>query len=122
MNPTFTNEHPQRTQQSGGRGAETESRKPGSQGQRIMQRIDMDKLMETVRKLGADAIQQTKQHPQIAVGVGVGVGFIAGSLLGSRMGQMLCAVGLGYLIRHATVGNNLEMIQRSLEKMGSHTR
>ena len=114
MNPTFTNDHPQRNNKT----AESENRKSSRDNQRMTSSFDMDKVRETMRKLGTDAIEQTKAHPQIAVGVGVGIGFIAGSIFGTRLGQLACALGAGYVLKHALAnGASLDSIQRSIEKL-----
>ncbi|HEY1697013.1 MAG TPA: hypothetical protein VGG39_32865 [Polyangiaceae bacterium] len=128
MNPTFSNEHEQRTQQQAGagEGSETGSGKGahrnGNAGHAAAARVDVDRMKETLRKLGTDVLAQTKLHPQIAVGIGVGVGFIAGSIFGSRLGQLAFAGALGYVARYA-LGNGvtLEGIQQSLERMASTT-
>jgi hypothetical protein len=126
MNPTFSSEHAehgQRTQQPVGKGSDTGADKGTHRGGRAAAaRVDLDRMKETMRKLGADMLEQTKLHPQIAVGVGVGVGFIAGSILGSRLGQLALVGALGYLARYA-LGNGvtLEGIKDSLDRMASST-
>jgi hypothetical protein len=45
------------------------------------------------------------KRPYVFVGGAAALGFFAGSLLGSRFGQLVLAVGLGYIARNVLGGD-----------------
>jgi hypothetical protein len=82
------------------------------------ERTNTKRVLEMARKLGADATAQARRRPQLAIGVALAVGFVAGSVLGTRLGQVLVAGAAGYLIKHVLLGDSaLEELRRSLERI-----
>jgi len=81
-------------------------------------RVAMDRLREVGRNLGAQIDQQVRKSPYVALGAAAGIGFVAGSLFGSRLGQLLLAAGIGYAAKNA-LGDELgiERLQAGLEKL-----
>ncbi len=53
------------------------------------------------RNLGIQLEEQVQKRPFLLLGATVGVGFAAGSLFGSRLGQLVLAAGVGYCLRNA---------------------
>jgi hypothetical protein len=62
--------------------------------------------------------EQVHKRPFAILGATVGLGFAAGSLFGSRLGQMLLAGGIGYIIRNATGAEpSVDRIRTGLERL-----
>ena len=59
-------------------------------------RTEIARLREVGRNLGGQIDEQVRKRPYVGLGAAAGVGFVAGSLLGSRLGQVLLAAGIGY--------------------------
>jgi hypothetical protein len=80
--------------------------------------IEIDRLKEVGRNLGGQLDEQVRQRPYVVLGAAVGVGFVAGSIFGSRLGQMLLAVALGYAAKRM-LGEDfgMERIQAELERL-----
>ncbi len=54
----------------------------------------------------------------MVIGAAAGVGFAAGSVLGSRLGQVLLAAGMGYVAKHVLAGDlGIDRIQAGLERL-----
>lgn len=81
-------------------------------------RLEMDRLREVGKNLSEQIDQQVRKRPYVVAGAAVGVGFVAGSFLGSRLGQMLLAAGIGFAARSALAGDlSVEGIRHGLEKI-----
>jgi len=61
-------------------------------------------LAEVARNLGSQLDEQVHKRPYVLVGSAAVLGFVAGSLLGSRFGQLVLAVSLGYVARNVLGG------------------
>ncbi len=61
-------------------------------------------LAEVARNLGSQIDEQVHKRPYVVVGSTAVLGFVAGSLFGSRFGQLVLAVGLGYVARNVLGG------------------
>ncbi len=59
---------------------------------------------EVARNLGSQIDEQVHKRPYVVVGSTAVLGFVAGSLFGSRFGQLVLAVGLGYVARNVLGG------------------
>jgi hypothetical protein len=80
--------------------------------------IEMDRLREVGRNLGSQIDEQVRKRPYVVLGAAAGFGFVAGSVLGSRLGQMLLAVGVGYAAKRVLGGDfGIDRIQAELEKL-----
>jgi ElaB/YqjD/DUF883 family membrane-anchored ribosome-binding protein len=78
------------------------------------------RLREAGRNLGEQIDGQVRKRPYVALGAAAGVGFVAGSLFGSRLGQVLLAAGIGYAAKHALgadLGLGLDRIHSALERL-----
>lgn len=85
-------------------------------------RIEMARLREVGRNLGAQIEEQVQKRPYVVIGAAAGIGFVAGSLFGSRLGQVLLAAGLGYVAKNVLSGDiGVERIQEGIEKL-AHER
>jgi hypothetical protein len=116
MNQTFENERRPRTQE------ETENRREARPRTRINVE-NVKRLAETGRRLGNEAMGHARRRPQLAIGVALATGFVAGSIFGSRLGQVMLASAAGYLVKHALSGDSaLEEIRLSLERLVDGTR
>ncbi|MGD0676732.1 MAG: hypothetical protein ABSC94_15065 [Polyangiaceae bacterium] len=81
-------------------------------------RAQVARLREVSVNLGQQIGDQVRKRPYAAIGAAAAVGFVAGSIFGSRPGQLVLACGLGYLARNALNGPaGVERIQAGLEKL-----
>lgn len=81
----------------------------------------MDRLRAAGKNLGTQLEEQVRKRPYVVLGAAAGVGFVAGSLLGSRLGQLLIAVGIGYAAREAleegAAGAGIDRIREGIEQL-----
>lgn len=88
------------------------------QERRGEQGLDVARLREVGKNLGAQIEEQVQKRPYVVIGAAAGVGFVAGSLFGSRLGQMLLAAGLGYVAKNLLSGDiDVERLQEKLEEI-----
>lgn len=114
MNRTSIDEQGQRAQQPQGTGER--ERREEERG------IEMARLREVGRNLGAQIEEQVQKRPYVVLGAAAGIGFVAGSLFGSRLGQVLLAAGLGYVAKNVLSGDlDVERLQEGIEKL-AHER
>jgi ElaB/YqjD/DUF883 family membrane-anchored ribosome-binding protein len=84
--------------------------------------LDVARLREVGRNLVMQVEQQARKRPYVALGAAAGIGFVAGSLFGSRLGQVLLAAGVGYAARNILDGDvGIERLQENFEKL-AHER
>ena len=62
--------------------------------------VALERLKEVGKNLGDQIEDQLRERPYVVLGVATGIGFIAGSVMGSRLGQMAVALAGGYLARN----------------------
>lgn len=107
--PTAEHERPE---ERGG----TRRKRSAEDGER--RKLEIAKLREVTRNLGAQLEEQVGKRPYVVIGAAAGLGFMAGSLFGSRLGQVLLAAALGYAMKNA-MGDELgvERIRAGLEKL-----
>ena len=80
--------------------------------------IEMDRLREVGRNLGGQIDEQVHKRPYVVLGAAAGFGFVAGSILGSRLGQVLLAAGVGYVAKRVLGGElGIDRIQAGIEKL-----
>lgn len=80
--------------------------------------LDVARLREVGKNLGAQIEEQVQKRPYVVIGAAAGIGFVAGSLFGSRLGQMLLAAGLGYVAKNLLAGDiDVERLQERLEEI-----
>jgi ElaB/YqjD/DUF883 family membrane-anchored ribosome-binding protein len=90
----------------------------GGDGEGEPRMLDMARLREVGRNLGAQVEEQVHTRPYVIIGAAAGIGFVAGSLFGSRLGQLLLACGLGYLAKNILDGEiGVERLEQGLEKL-----
>ncbi len=81
-------------------------------------RIEVAKLREVGRNLGSQLEEQTRKRPYVVVGAAAGLGFVAGSIFGSRLGQVILAVGVGYAAKHLLGGDfGVDRLEEGLGKL-----
>jgi hypothetical protein len=80
--------------------------------------LDLDRLREVGRNLGGQLDEQVRKRPYAVLGAAAGFGFVAGSILGSRFGQVLLAAGVGYAAKRV-LGDEfgVDRIQAGLERL-----
>ncbi len=106
----------ERSQPSAGRHAAAGQRANPASAQKA--RIEMDRLREVGRNLGDQLDEQVHKRPYVVIGAAAGVGFVAGSILGSRLGQVLLAAGVGYAAKHVLGGDfGLDRLQAGLDRL-----
>lgn len=104
MNRTTTNE-----------GSRTQ---PQQEQHREEHGLDVARLREVGKNLGEQIEEQVHKRPYVVIGAAAGIGFVAGSLFGSRLGQMLLAAGLGYVAKNLLAGDiDVERLQEKLEEI-----
>ncbi len=93
----------------------------GAEGEgRSHQALHIGRLGEVARNLGAQLDEQVHKRPYVVLGTTAALGFVAGSVLGSRFGQLVLAVGLGYVVRNVLGGEiDLGALSAEAEKLGS---
>jgi hypothetical protein len=80
--------------------------------------LEMARLREVGRNLSGQLDDQVRKRPYAVVGAAAGIGFVAGSILGSRLGQVLLAAGMGYMAKHVLAGDfGIDRIQAGLERL-----
>jgi ElaB/YqjD/DUF883 family membrane-anchored ribosome-binding protein len=85
-------------------------------------RLEMERLREVGQNLGAQIDEQVHKRPYVVAGVAAGLGFVAGSFLGSRLGQLILAGGIGFLVKSAMDGDfSAERLRSRLEKIAGST-
>ncbi len=85
---------------------------------RERRRAEMARLREVGRNLGAQIEEQVHKRPFVILGAAVGAGFIAGSLFGSRLGQIMLAAGIGYAAKNVIGGDlDVEGLEAGLERL-----
>jgi ElaB/YqjD/DUF883 family membrane-anchored ribosome-binding protein len=106
----------ERPQASGARRAEHGPRTDSAASHKA--RIDIERLREVGKNLGGQVDDQVQKRPYVVIGAAAGAGFIAGSILGSRLGQILLATGVGYAAKQLLGSDfGLERLQAGLEKL-----
>jgi ElaB/YqjD/DUF883 family membrane-anchored ribosome-binding protein len=96
----------------------TTTRDDGSRTQQEPHGLDVSRLREVGKNLGAQIEEQVQKRPYVVIGAAAGIGFVAGSLFGSRLGQMLLAAGLGYVAKNLVAGDiDVERLQEKLEEI-----
>jgi ElaB/YqjD/DUF883 family membrane-anchored ribosome-binding protein len=85
-------------------------------------RIELGRWRDAGRNLSAQIDEQVHKRPYVALGAAAGLGFVAGSMFGTRLGQLVMAIGLGYVAK-GILGDaaSLEALQAGLEKMTGET-
>jgi ElaB/YqjD/DUF883 family membrane-anchored ribosome-binding protein len=125
MNRTNVDEQGQRV-----RDEERQEGRPRHISERVRRRmageeggIEMDRLREVGRNIGSQLEEQVQKRPYVVIGAAAGIGFVAGSLFGSRLGQMLLAAGIGYLVKNVVNGDiGVDRIQERLERLTQEGR
>jgi hypothetical protein len=78
----------------------------------------MERLRAAGKNLRAELEEQVRKRPYVVIGAAAGVGFVAGSLLGSRLGQLLIAAGIGYVARETLErGPGMDRIREGIEQL-----
>ncbi len=58
--------------------------------------VDIKKYLDDAKSMGKTLETQMSSRPYVVLGAVAGASFVAGSLLGSRIGQLAVAIGVGY--------------------------
>jgi hypothetical protein len=120
MNKTSIEEQPRRSE-SDDRPAKRAGR-VRDDGARSAHGVDWVRVAEVGRKLATQVGEQTRKRPYAALGAATGLGFVAGSLFGSRLGQVFLAASLGYVAKNLLGGDlGVQQLQENLEKL-AHER
>ncbi|HZU83081.1 MAG TPA: hypothetical protein VE987_09205 [Polyangiaceae bacterium] len=121
MNRTSIDEQQRRSDEEERTRRRARARAGEHEGHGEREGFDMARLREVGRNLGMQVGEQARKRPYVALGAAAGVGFVAGSLFGSRLGQMLLAAGLGYFAKNVLEGDIGERLQDNIEKI-AHER
>jgi len=105
--------------------APQERRGQGQRHERLqenLRKVDIGRLRDVGRNLATQLEQQAGKRPFVVIGAAAGVGFVAGSVFGSRLGQVLLAAAAGYFAKNVLEGDiGLERLEDNLEKL-AHER
>jgi hypothetical protein len=89
----------------------------GARPRRGRPAFDRARMRELSRNLGLQLKAQTGKRPYVMLGAAASIGFIAGSLFGSRLGQVALAAGIGYVAKNVLQGNvDLESLGQRVEQ------
>jgi len=92
----------------------------GQEAEANVRRREVERLREIGRNLGGQIEEQVRKRPLVVAGAAAGIGFVAGSLFGSRLGQVLLAVGIGYMAKNLASGElGVDRIQARIEKLAN---
>jgi hypothetical protein len=118
MNQTNSDGARQPTQQDSRRGARGEGTRREGQGHSV----DFARLRDLAGNLSAQLGEQARKRPYVTAGAVASIGFVAGSMFGSRLGQLLLAASAGYFAKSVLAGSNgIERLQDNLERL-AHER
>ncbi|MCL2449279.1 MAG: hypothetical protein FWD17_10050 [Polyangiaceae bacterium] len=101
---------------AGSAGESKPERKRRLQGTGERGRKEVQRWLDAGKNLGSQLDEQVQKRPYVAVGAAAGLGFVAGSLFGTRLGQLALALGIGYVVK-SMLGEraNLESLEAGLE-------
>ncbi len=109
---------PSRDQQQPGEEENGVGARRRSRQEELGRAFDPARLAELGRHLGAQISEQARRRPYAILSAAAGIGFVAGSLLGSKLGQIALAVGVGYVAKNVVEGElGLELVRHALEKL-----
>jgi hypothetical protein len=74
--------------------------------------VDIKKYLDDAKSMGKNLESQMTTRPYVVLGAVAGVSFVAGSLLGSRLGQLAVAIGIGYAATHFLQDTDVKSIAR----------
>lgn len=74
--------------------------------------VDIKKYLDDAKSMGKNLESQMTTRPYVVLGAVAGVSFVAGSLLGSRIGQLAVAIGLGYAATHFLQDTDVKSLAR----------
>jgi hypothetical protein len=111
-----------KTEESGQESKARGASRVGSLGQEGEGELSLDRVREITRNLGEQLETQIHERPFVVLGAVAGASFVAGSLLGSRLGQIAVAIAGGYLVRNALnqaagPGGVQRVVKESIEKI-----
>jgi ElaB/YqjD/DUF883 family membrane-anchored ribosome-binding protein len=81
-------------------------------------RIDLSRLREAGIRARRQLEEQVRKRPYTVLGATAGVGFVVGSVLGSRLGQVAVAAGIGYLAKSLLERDVVDRLRLQIEKLG----
>jgi hypothetical protein len=114
MNRTSMDD-PQQQQQDEGNGVGPHERMRHQERGRT---FDPARLRELGGRLGAQLEAQARKHPYATISAAAGLGFVAGSLFGSKLGQVALAAGVGYVAKNVLEGDlAVELLRQAIEKL-----
>jgi ElaB/YqjD/DUF883 family membrane-anchored ribosome-binding protein len=107
-----------RSQQPTEQEERTSTRGAGREARNDRAKAEMARLREAGKNLGTQLEEQVRKRPYVVIGAAAGLGFVAGSLFGSRLGQVLLAAGLGYLAKNVLEGDiGIDHIKEGIERL-----
>ena len=114
MNRTSMDD-PQQQQQDEGNGVGHHERMRHRERVRT---FDPARLRELGGRLGAQLEAHARKHPYATISAAAGLGFVAGSLFGSKLGQVALAAGAGYVAKNVLEGDlAVELLRQAIEKL-----
>jgi hypothetical protein len=119
MNRTsFDEQKDQETAQQESRAGRSGERGPRHERHEGGHAVDHARNREVGRNLGAQLGAQARKRPYVMLGAAAGIGFVAGSLFGSRLGQIAIAAGIGYVAKNMLEGEmDLESLRQNIERL-----
>lgn len=118
MDRTDIEDQGQRTQQGQEKRRSRKNERGALAGEAGEGGVDIERLREVGQNLSSQLEEQVQKRPYVVVGAAAGIGFVLGSLFGSRLGQVLLAAGIGYVVKNVVAGDlGVEGIEQGLEKL-----
>ncbi len=71
--------------------------------------VDLKKYLEAGKTVGRSLEQQINERPYLTLGIVGATGFFLGSLIGSRIGQLAVAIGIGYAATKLIENNDIDV-------------
>jgi hypothetical protein len=81
--------------------------------------VDLKKYLDAGRNVGRTLEDQIVTRPYVALGIVGGAGFLLGSLIGSRVGQIAVAIGIGFAATKVMQGKGLETMKDVAKKVNA---
>ena len=81
--------------------------------------IDLARLREAGLHARRQFEEQLRKRPYVVLGASAGVGFVVGSVLGSRLGQLIVAAGVGYFAKSVLERDVVDRLLHEIEKLAN---
>ena len=113
---THDEDEAQRQQQGRREGARKHARAAHREEKDDDEADKLAKLRDVGRNLSEQLEVQMRERPYVVLGAAAGVGFALGAMVGSRLGQIALAAGVGYVGKNLLRGVAAEEVQKLVKR------